>query len=258
MADLVVIVPSRGRPEAAADLAEAFRETCTADTRLVFVVDADDPAVSRYYPDPVRLDGLASLRRASDAISHGEVAMPAQSQGQPTFVVVAENQPGTMVAALNEAAVASAVQGQWFAVGFMGDDHRPRTHGWDKLYLEALRELRTGIVYGNDLLQGENLPTQCAMTADIIRTLGYMAPPTLRHMYVDNYWRDLGRIARCLRYLPDVVVEHMHPLAGKADWDAGHLRVNDAAVYDADADAYRAHPLLADATKVLALRRVAS
>jgi hypothetical protein len=90
----------------------------------------------------------------------------------------------------------------------MGDDHFPRTHGWDQAYLDALRELGTGIVYGNDLLQGHRLPTQCAMTADIVRRWGYMALPTLRHMYVDNFWRDLGNAADCLRYLPEVVVEH--------------------------------------------------
>jgi hypothetical protein len=42
MPDLVVIVPTRGRPEAAAALAEAFRETCAADTTLVLVEREDD------------------------------------------------------------------------------------------------------------------------------------------------------------------------------------------------------------------------
>jgi hypothetical protein len=120
----------------------------------------------------------------------------------------------------------------------MGDDHMPRTVGWDAAYLEALRELGTGLVYGNDLLQGSSLPTQVAMTTDIVRALGYMAPPDLTHLYVDNFWRDLGRSAGCLRYLPDVIVEHRHPAAGKAQWDAGYARVNNSAMYEHDATAY--------------------
>jgi hypothetical protein len=148
-----------------------------------------------------------------------------------------------MVEALNGAAgtYANGVFGMAppFAIGFMGDDHRPRTKGWDAAYLDALHSLGTGIVYGDDLLQGRNLPTQCAMTADIVAALGGMAPVNLRHMYVDNFWRELGRNAECLRYLPDVVVEHLHPVAGKAEWDEGYTKVNAPEVFAQDEDAFR-------------------
>ena len=223
MADLVVIVPSRGRPEAAQELAEAFAETCTADTLLVFAVDNDDERL----PDYQKQDRVAQADSRS------------------------------MVQSLNAAAVL-VLADEPFAIGFMGDDHRPRTEGWDTAYLDALHELGTGIVYGDDLLQRWRLPTQVAMTSDIVRALGYMAPPSLTHMYVDNFWLDLGRQAGCLRYLPDVVVEHMHPVAGKADWDDGHKRVNAPAMYERDRIAYarfRALGDMADAVaKVKALR----
>lgn len=213
MSDLVVIVPSRGRPQSAVELAEAFVETCAADTRLVLVVDMDDPTAEQYRPLPMR---------------HANVA-----------VAYTVNRDGTMVYALNNIATATLNSASApFAIGFMGDDHRPRSAGWDKEYLDALREVGTGIVFGDDLYQSDKLPTQCAMTANIIQALGYMCPTTLRHMYVDNFWMDLGSQADCLYYLPEVVVEHMHPVAGKADWDEGHKRVNAREVYDADALAY--------------------
>lgn len=227
MADLVVIVPSRGRPEAATTLARVFADTCTADTRLLFAVDEDDP--SDYGP---------------------------LIAGDKVHVQVGDN--ATMVEALNRAATGLAVDvDPPFAIGFMGDDHCPRTYGWDNAYLEALRELGTGIVYGNDLLQGHRLPTQCAMTSDIVRALGYMGPPELRHMYVDNFWRDLGNAADCLRYLPDVTVEHRHPVAGKAQMDEGYLRVNAPAVYEADEAAYAEYTrtrFAGDVAKVQTLR----
>ena len=113
-------------------------------------------------------------------------------------------------------------------------------------------------MYGNDLLQGENLPTQVAMTSDIVRALGYMCPPTLTHLFVDNFWLSLGRTADCIRYLPDVVVEHMHPAAGKAEWTPGHMRVNTHAMKNRDEDAFRdyveAGLFEADVAKVKALR----
>lgn len=210
MPDLVVIVPSRGRPEAAQELADNFAESCTADTSLVFAIDYDDPRLPGY--------------RGVVQVARGRV-------GEVTF------DSRNMVDALNRAAAAvlspDAVEPP-FAVGFLGDDHRPRTKGWDKLYLEALRELGTGMVYGDDLLQRQNLPTQIAMTSDIVRALGWMAPPDLVHLGVDNWWLELGRAAGCIRYLPDVVIEHMHPVAGKADWDDGHRRVNHPAMYQRD------------------------
>lgn len=224
--DLVVIVPSRGRPDAAVELAQAFRDT-GASARLVFAVDDDDETRAQY---------ARALRVYPDTTIHYGRA------------------PSNMVRALN--GVADLYRNEAFAIGFMGDDHRPRTDGWDRLYVDALRALGTGIVYGDDLLQGRNIPTQCAMTADIVRVLGHMAPPTLTHLYVDNYWRDLGEAVGCLLYLPDVVVEHMHPVVGKADWDDGHRRVNAPDMYRRDAEAYRLYAdeyLAADVAKVVAL-----
>lgn len=232
MTDLVVVVPSRGRPEAAVALARAFADTCTADTALVFALDEDDPTIGDY--------------RSSGALE----------ADSPTWLHIGPPK-SNMVKALNRAAVDGLPNADPFAIAFLGDDHCPRTFGWDQAYLDALKDLGTGMVYGNDLLQGENLPTQVAMTSDIVRALGYMAPPSLRHMYVDNFWLTLGRAAECIRYLPDVVVEHRHPLAGKSQWDAGYARVNSRAVYSADEQAFAEYvrtQLGEDVAKVRALR----
>lgn len=219
--ELVVIVPSRGRPRAARELVKSFRETCTAKTALVFAVDEDDPTLPEY----------------------GDLIRKCYGMKLPVRVNLCqgENKSHTMVEILNttanflsEGSIADPV----FAIGFMGDDHRPRTKGWDTAYIEELRHPGVGIVYGNDLLQSRALPTQCAMRREMLQALGFMAPPTLRHMYVDNFWKDLGQATGCLRYLEDVVVEHLHPVAGKAEWDEGHLRVNDPVVFDADSVAY--------------------
>jgi hypothetical protein len=212
MADLVVIIPSRGRPESVRELLEAFDSTCTGNTELVLAVDDNDPTLGTYSETVAELAGSSKTRVSLSVV----------------------DQPTNMVHALNATAMASVGEPTPYAVGFMGDDHRPRTGGWDSAYLEALWDLGTGIVYGDDLLQRGGLPTQCAMTADIIRELGFMAPPTLTHLAVDNWWLELGRQAGCIRYLPDVVVEHMHPVAGKADWDEGHRRVNSPEMYSRD------------------------
>lgn len=227
MADLVVIIPSRGRPLAVADLARACQATCTADTVLLVALDTDDRTAPEY-------------------------VAPAG-----TTVYFSLSEPAGHVGAINAGAAAALRDFAPFAVAKLDDDHRPRTTGWDAKLLEALRDLGTGIAYGNDLFAGERLPTAPAMTADIVAALGFMGPPALRHLYVDDYWRDLGRAAGCLRYLPGVVVEHLHPMAGKAAWDDGYARANDPAQYERDGAAYRdylAGPFAEDVAKVKALQ----
>ncbi len=216
MPELVVIVPSRGRPHTVAELAAAFRETCTADTYLLVAFDESDPTGDEY---------RAAARDLADGKRLACPCLPAHS----------------MVESLNFAAKGVAC---WTkpptAIGFCGDDHRPRTKGWDRAYLDALAA-RPGIVYGNDLIQGRALPTQCAMSTGLVRALGNMAPPVLTHLYLDNYWLHLGLGADCITYLPDVVVEHVHPVTGKVAWDEGHVRVNRPELYQQDHDAFAAY-----------------
>jgi len=231
MPDLVVIVPSRGRPKAVAELAEQCVKTCTADTVLLVVVDSDDPTLPEYQA-------------------------PA---GTRVFFTWAPPDSGH-VGAINWGAARALEDFHPFAIAKLDDDHRPRSKSWDADLLAVLREMGTGIAYGNDLLQGQGLPTAPAITADIVEALGYMGPPALKHLFVDNFWLDLGRAAGCIRYLPDVVVEHMHPLAGKASIDDGYRRANSDERYRVDGGAYAAYlrgGLPADVAKVRELRDAA-
>lgn len=193
-----VIVPSRGRPDSIVRLAKAFEETCVDSTCLHIVLDNDDPALEHY-------------RSEFQSVTYRFCSL---------WVVVKGN-PG-IVHPLNTVAndIFKPEHGFYPTIlGFMGDDHIPRTHGWDLAVETELSKMKTGIVYGDDRFQGENLPTAAFITSDIVQTLGFMAPRELNHLYVDNFWKDLGTDLGRLKYLPDVVIEHLHPLAGKGEWD---------------------------------------
>lgn len=122
-------------------------------------------------------------------------------------------------------------------VGFMGDDHRVRTPGWDEMLTRAAGPL--GIAYGDDLIQGEQLPTAVLMAADIVRIVGHMCPPVLEHLFIDNYWKALGEGIDAIEYVPDVVIEHLHPSAGKAEMDESYARTNHPDQYERDGQAWR-------------------
>lgn len=215
-ARLLIIVPTRNRPQNVAKVEQAWADTDAFDhADLLFVADEDD-AMAGGYRDAFRDFGSAT---------------PAMELWS------AEWKP--LVPKLNWAATASRwMLSHYFAIGFAGDDHLPRTRGWAARYLEALDDLGTGIVYGDDGYQHERLPTQWAMTADIVRTLGRMVPAPVDHLYCDNAIQDLGVGLNRLRYLPDVLIEHMHPVARKAASDEQYARVNSRAQYRKDGERY--------------------
>lgn len=232
MTELLVIVPSKGRPHAVAQMVRSWLDTDAYEhARLVFAIDADDPTYPRYFD--------AELPQAADTLVY--------------FQTLSAWRP--MVPKLNECARLAALADDRFPmIAFMGDDHRPRSKGWAARYIGELRRLGTGIVYGDDRVQGEKLPTQWAMTSDIVTVLGRMVPADVEHLYCDNSILDLGQAIDRISYLPDVVIEHCHPVAGRGAWDAGYQRVNSREQYARDHAAYRAwrqQGLRLDAARIL-------
>lgn len=199
--DVLVIVPTRSRPEKSVEFAEAFLANSTRSD-LIFGLDDDDP---EEYP---RIPGVLY-----------EVGPRLRVNGTLNLL-------------------ANKYKDRYSYLAFMGDDHRVRTPGWDQQLVEAIADTPHGMAYGNDLNQGENLPTAVLMNASVVRTLGYMAPPTLTHLFLDNFWLDLGRALGSIRYCDRVILEHLHYTIGKGGADALYLDVNSDAMFTRDAAAY--------------------
>lgn len=218
-AELIVVVPSRTRPHAVTRVAEAWRDTdAWADgAELLFAIDRDDPAFEEYV---------------------AAVQLAARHYQEPVNVHVSASWL-PMVHKLNGVAHALAAGEYAYAIGFAGDDHRPRTPGWVRRYLVTLRGLGSGVVSCPDGYRPDDLPTQWAMTADIVRTLGRMVPAGVDHLYCDDAVRELAKGADAYAYLDDVLIEHLHPVAGHPG-DEQHARVNSGRQYRTDRAAYRA------------------
>lgn len=200
---LLVIVPSRNRPENAHRLLAQIEATAVL-VDVIFALDSDDASKEEY---------------------------PAYN----TSTV----KGGSMVAALNE--VALEFVDKYDYIGFLGDDTMPRGNWYDRI-LEALESKKNAIVYGNDLIHGEGLPTAVFMDSNIIKTLGFMAPPEQKHLFVDNYWKALGDATGTLIYVADAVIEHLHPLVAKATPDAVYAKVD--SLWSHDEQAFSEHMAL--------------
>jgi hypothetical protein len=197
--DVLVIVPTRGRPNSSLEFYSEF-STKSMISDVVFALDEDDA------------DTYQKIDEAMYEI----------------------NPRMGMNGTLNY--VANKYADKYKYIAFMGDDHRVRTFAWDLIMAEKIGSL--GVAYGNDLIQGEALPTAVLMSSNIIKAIGYMAPPKQKHMYLDNFWLDLGTRLNAIHYLEDVIIEHLHFSVGKSDMDSSYQETNDSAIYNADKVAY--------------------
>lgn len=188
---ITVLLPSRGRPEGAKAAIETFNETKSMfDTKIVLVLSRDDPKLMDY-------------------MDLGHLNWMSADYGYDTLT----KKLNWAVETFNRYPQLPDPD----IFGFVADDNRFRTEGWDVHIDQALS--KPGIAYGNDLYQGAGLPTSWFVSAEIVKALGWFALPTSDHMYLDNAWKTLGERLERLVYLPDVVIEHMHPVVGKGVWD---------------------------------------
>jgi len=208
MKEMIILVPTRGRPSNAVELL-AEHDKLSTHSDILFIIDANDPEHDQYEFE-VGADKCMTI----------------------------ENETRGMAYPINKAANAIVKENKYQYFAFLGDDHRPRTAGWDGILIQAMQR-RPSMAYSNDLLQGERLPTMITMTSDIVAALNGMVPPKMKHLYLDNFWKKLGQDLGALTYLDHVIVEHMHPIAGKAEWDEGYKEVNATEIYAFDALAYQ-------------------
>src|SRR5690349_4416694 len=107
MADLALLVPSRGRPHNIARLLDAMNRTCRADTTLIVGIDDDDPSLPDYQAfTDCQIQVIQGLR-------------------------------GHLVSLLNTMAVPRVDEYRY--LGHIGDDNDSRTVGWDTMVIDSLQ-----------------------------------------------------------------------------------------------------------------------
>lgn len=192
---ILVICPSRDRPDKAIEAYESWKETRTDLSDFYVAIDEDQV----------------------------DLYKPVLEKGIP-IQYCPKGRRG-MADCANYAACYWAKHYDY--IMFIGDDHRFRTLNWDRFFKEAMdKQGGWGYVYGNDLLQGAALPTEVMVSSNIINLLGYFIYPKLQHLWIDNYWLALGSSIEKITYLDHVVIEHMHYSVGKSEHDQAYKEVN--------------------------------
>ncbi len=200
----LVLVPTRGRPERAFTLVSSFKDMSSISS-ILLVLDHDDEKLDQYRSIPV-----------------------------PHIVYEPREY---LVGKLNRAALQFA--DKYETITFLADDQVLKTVKWDKILKTYIDKKGYGIAYGDDTIQGERVPTSAMISTNIIKSLGWMALPTSKHLYIDNTWKIIGQALEALYYDPEVVWEHHHFLNQKAEVDESYKFSNSEERYKEDGEAFK-------------------
>lgn len=222
---ILVVMPTRQRPwalvEAAASILRTMSPYVYAD--LLIVVDRDDP---------LRFE---------------------MSGAHVQTVIMEKRIP--MLHILNSVIMPRVDDYDVFA--FTADDVRYMTKNWDLIVWNILKH-NLGIVYGDDGIQHERLPTHPWFSSALVKIVGRVAPACLQHYFFDNYLRELGQEAKILYWRPNLITKHLHHSVGGSPNDV--IYAEGEAKFQADKAAFADYlktGLAADLEKVTAAGAVA-
>src|SRR5262245_10800483 len=128
MAEIVVLTPSRGRPQQLRAMCDAVYANAAGEVRVVVGLDLDD-----------RADHAAAMHTNAGVYRGARNSLSDWTNYLAKSVLDGPNPPRYLAS--------------------FGDDHICRTAGWDRKLIEAIEQMDgPGFAYGNDLLQGANMP----------------------------------------------------------------------------------------------------
>lgn len=191
---ILTICPSYNRPELCKQMLKSWHETILGDNTMILGLDIGDPSLLGYPKEANR--------------------------------VMCKN--GSTVTEVINSIWAKYPDYDFYHI--INDDVIFHTIGYDVKLANIING--EGISYGNDLFQGQSLPTFPFISAGMAKAMGYLQLPSLNRYCGDTIWGDIGRLCGNLHYLGEVKIEHLHKLAGKGTDDV------DMRVYHEDLKTY--------------------
>jgi len=174
------ICPSRKRPERLQKLITSWLNTTEEYSDLLIAIDTDDTSYD-------------------------------EMKQKYTELIWEINEPihGSFLNLLNYIAVKYSTTYRY--IGFMEDDIVFETKNYEKRFIKKLNELgSTGIVHAKDGVDKRKFISIPVIDSNIIRRLGWFAPPCLRSLWADNFWRAMATHLDTYYKFEDVMIKHYH------------------------------------------------
>jgi hypothetical protein len=121
------------------------------------------------------------------------------------------------------------VSWEWDIVLLVSDDMVPQIKGYDDVirsHMMANFPTTDGILWINDGFQEDRLNTITVMGRAMYSSFGYLYHPAYKSLFCDTEFTDLckGSLASKCRYIPYVLIRHMHPGHGVVPSDPLYVR----------------------------------
>lgn len=107
--------------------------------------------------------------------------------------------------------------------GIISDDFVPQTPAWHEKMAEAAGSGHIANPKGGPGWP-RKMRTALCIGGDLVRAMGFIVPDHINHNFADDVWDLVGNTFRLIVPLPDVLIEHRHPLYGTAKADATYAR----------------------------------
>ncbi len=192
------LLPSLNRPHLVQRFIDSYKKT-KSNVPVWVLVDREDPRKAEYlaleYPDKITLT-LTETRTMGDKVN----------EVKPLWI-------------------------DFDYVGILNDDHVLVTEEWDQKVLKQING--ANVVATNDGPSPDkpwNAPHRLCgaitFSGPVLRALGYMFPPGIKHLYSDEAWGFLFNHAKNAQFIMDVCVYHDHAYKDEKQRDDTYRAIN--------------------------------
>lgn len=116
---------------------------------------------------------------------------------------------------------------------YCADDVVFRTEGWDSIVTSTFNTLKDKIalVYGPDGFQGGTVPvcTHGFIHKNWVEIVGHFFVKHFNVAYNDTWFTEVAESIKRRFYIQNLYIEHIHPAAGKSNWDETYTSKTESA-----------------------------
>lgn len=122
------------------------------------------------------------------------------------------------------------------------DDMWMAKDGWDEIIESDMNKFFPdlgGVLHYNDGNHyGNKLMTYSIMGKKYFDRFGYVYYPGYANVYCDNEAMEVAKKLNKYVYIPDAILNHNHPMWGKAEWDDQYKKTEEPIGYKKDREIY--------------------
>lgn len=143
-------------------------------------------------------------------------------------------------------------------VGLLGDDEMLKTEAWDRTLVGHL-DGKNFVSCNDDWVihtRGGRIAGCILWSGELLRTVGYIFPPGMHHILLDDIWEEIGKETGCWHVDRDVMIQHLHFENGGAKHDDTYRAAYAYGVTDHPIhNEWREHHLAGVVAKIRALQQ---